>query len=113
VNLINHFVNPPVPYQAMVADWLVMTEQSPYKVCACGIVSSCTQHVGTHEDSPVCGGCSVDGEFVSAFPQLNQAVTVQFNGYVTAEPQEEIEEEYEEDTAEYFFDDDYDDEPAY
>jgi len=112
VNLINHFVNPPVPYQAMVADWLVMADQSPYKVCACGIVSSCTQHVGTHENAPVCGGCSVDGEFVSAFPQLNQAVNVQFNPHIAQEVQDEYEEIEEEDEG-YYYEDEFEDEPAF
>lgn len=100
VTLINHFVNPPVPYQASVADWLVMQDDSPYKVCACGIVSSCDNHVGTHNDAPVCGGCQVDGEFVSAFPVLIKAVKEQYN--LVEEPDYTVapvyvEDEYDED----------------
>lgn len=112
INLVNHYANPPQLYQAQVADWLVMNEDSPYTPCACGIVSATTNicHVDEVNNQKICNGCWAEDTFQPRFTQLLEAVnamgvTDQANTPGWAIPVDE-EEDYYEDDDHYNEDDD-------
>lgn len=103
VDMMNYHLDPPQPYQTDVADYLVMGENSPFKICACGIASNIQLHSQElqHEGSPVCTGCVVNGEYHSALAEFIA------NNYAAA-PQQDVpvfitpSDDYDDDDGHYF-----------